>query len=157
MKIKKILSLSFVLIMSTQFAFANYAFYKKVANTCKFYRVSVDEKKMSLVKNSDGSYNFTIEMESLRNNFEMVMLVGFISVGQAMSHQELLAKRQQEKGRDFKAVVPPYTDVTVTVPVSRERTIITAKATADQIRQLSEGKVDTAAFMRLIKDSIQTL
>ena len=56
MKIKKILSLSFILIMSTQFAFANYAFYKKVANTCKFYRVSVDEKKMSLVKNSDGSY-----------------------------------------------------------------------------------------------------
>ena len=96
-------------------------------------------------------------MESLRNNFEMVMLVGFISVGQAMNHQELLAKRQQEKGRDYKAVVPPYTDVTVTVPVSRERTIITAKATADQIRQLSEGKVDTAAFMRLIKDSIQTL
>ena len=107
MKIKKILSLSFILIMSTQFAFANYAFYKKVANTCKFYRVSVDEKKMSLVKNSDGSYNFTIEMESLRNNFEMVMLVGFISVGQAMSHQELLAKREREKGRDFKAVVPP--------------------------------------------------
>ena len=47
--------------------------------------------------------------------------------------------------------------MTVTVPVSRQNTIITANATADQIRQLSDGKVDTAAFMRLIKDSIQTL
>lgn len=153
MKIKKILSLAIVIIMSTQFAFANYAFYRKVSNTCKFYRVSIDEKKMSLIKNKDGSYNFSIEMESLRNNFEMVMLVGFISVGQAMSHQESFAKKKP----GYSAIIPGDTEVTVTVPVSRQNTVITAKATADQIRQLSDGKVDTAAFMRLIKDSIQTL
>tara|TARA_B100001173_G_scaffold114594_1_gene99296 strand:- start:639 stop:1100 length:462 start_codon:yes stop_codon:yes gene_type:complete len=153
MKIKKILSLAIVIIMSTQFVFANYAFYRKVSNTCKFYRVSIDEKKMSLIKNKDGSYNFSIEMESLRNNFEMVMLVGFISVGQAMTHQESFAKKKP----GYSAIIPGDTEVTVTVPVSRQNTIITAKATADQIRQLSDGKVDTAAFMRLIKDSIQTL
>jgi hypothetical protein len=153
MKIKKILSLVIVIIMSTQFVFANYAFYRKVSNTCKFYRVSIDEKKMSLIKNKDGSYNFSIEMESLRNNFEMVMLVGFISVGQAMSHQESFAKKKP----GYSAIIPGDTEVTVTVPVSRQNTVITAKATADQIRQLSDGKVDTAAFMRLIKDSIQTL
>ena len=153
MKIKKILSFAIVIIMSTQFVFANYAFYRKVSNTCKFYRVSIDEKKMSLIKNKDGSYNFSIEMESLRNNFEMVMLVGFISVGQAMSHQESFAKKKP----GYSAIIPGDTEVTVTVPVSRQNTIITAKATADQIRQLSDGKVDTAAFMRLIKDSIQTL
>ena len=157
MKIKKILSLAIVIIMSTQFVFANYAFYRKVSNTCKFYRVSIDEKKMSLIKNKDGSYNFSIEMESLRNNFEMVMLVGFISVGQAMNHQQLLSKKQKQKGRDYSAIIPGDTEVTVTVPVSRQNAIISAKATADQIRQLSDGKVDTAAFMRLIKDSIQTL
>ena len=55
MKIKKILSLAIVIIMSTQFVFANYAFYRKVSNTCKFYRVSIDEKKMALTKNEDGS------------------------------------------------------------------------------------------------------
>ena len=153
MKIKKILSLAIVIIMSTQFVFANYAFYRKVSNTCKFYRVSIDEKKMSLIKNKDGSYNFSIEMESLRNNFEMVMLVGFISVGQAMTHQESFAKKKP----GYNAIIPGDTEVTVTVPVSRQNTIITAKATADQIRQLSDGKVDTAGFMRLIKDSIQTL
>ena len=54
-------------------------------------------------------------------------------------------------------MIPGDTEVTVTVPVSRESTIITAKATVDDIRQLSSGKVDTAGFMRLIKNSIQTL
>ena len=153
MTLKKFLSLSIVLLMSTQFIFANYAFYRKVSNTCKFYRVSIDEKKMALTKNSDGSYRFTIEMESLRNNFEMVMLVGFISVGQAINHQETFAKKKP----GYNAVVPGNTEVTVSVPISRQNTIITAKATTAQIRQLTDGKVDTAGFMRLIKDSIQTL
>ena len=153
MTLKKFLFLSIVLLMSTQFVFANYAFYRKVSNTCKFYRVSIDEKKMALTKNSDGSYRFTIEMESLRNNFEMVMLVGFISVGQAINHQETFAKKKP----GYNAVVPGNTEVTVSVPISRQNTIITAKATTAQIRQLTDGKVDTAGFMRLIKDSIQTL
>jgi len=153
MTTKRILSLFIVLVMGSQFAFANYAFYRKVTSTCKFYRVTVDEKKMSLTKNTDGTYSFSIEMESLRNNFEMVMLVGFIAVGQAMNHQEKIAKKKP----GFTAIVPEDTDVTVTIPVSRQNTIITAKATAGQIRQLTKGKIDSAGFMRLIKNSIQTL
>ncbi len=54
-------------------------------------------------------------------------------------------------------MVPGNTEVTVTIPVSRQNTIISARATADQVRQLTDGKVDTAGFMRLIKNSIQTL
>ncbi|MDE0587901.1 MAG: hypothetical protein OSB64_06125 [Candidatus Marinimicrobia bacterium] len=153
MTTKRIFSVFIVLVMSSQFAFANYGFYRKVANTCKYYRVTVDEKKMSLTKNKDGSYSFSIEMKSLRNNFEMVMLVGFISVGQAMNHQEKFAKKKPE----YTAIIPEDTDVTVTIPVSRQNTIITAKATAGQIRQLTDGKIDSAGFMRLIKNSIQTL
>lgn len=140
-------------MMSSQFVFANYGFYRKVTNTCKYYRVTVDEKKMSLTKNKDGSYSFSIEMESLRNNFEMVMLVGFISVGKAMNHQEKFAKKKT----GYTAIVPEDTDVTVTIPLSRQNTIITAKANAGQIRQLTDGKIDSAGFMRLIKNSIQTL
>ena len=153
MTTKRIFSVIIVLVMSSQFAFANYGFYRKVANTCKYYRVTVDEKKMSLTMNKDGSYSFTIEMKSLRNNFEMVMLVGFISVGQAMNHQEKFAKKKP----GYTAIIPEDTDVTVTIPVSRQNTIITAKATAGQIRQLTDGKIDSAGFMRLIKNSIQTL
>ncbi|MBT3478723.1 MAG: hypothetical protein HOA15_03370 [Candidatus Marinimicrobia bacterium] len=153
MTLRKILTLATIFVMSTQFVFANYAFYKKVTNTCKYYRVTVDEKKMSLTKNANGSYHFSIEMESLRNNFEMVMLVGFISVGQAMNHQASFAKKKS----GYTAILPENTEVTVSIPVSRQSTIITAKATAEQIRQLTDGKIDSARFMRLIKDSIQTL
>jgi len=153
MTTKRILSLVIVLVMGSQFVFANYAFYRKVSSTCKFYRVSVDEKKMALTKNADGSYSFSIEIESLRNNFEMVMLVGFISVGQAINHQKSFAKKKT----GYAAIIPADTEVTVTIPVSREKTIITAKATAEQVRRLTDGKIDTAGFMRLIKDSIQTL
>ena len=34
--------------------------------------------------------------------------------------------------------------------------VISAKATPDQMKKLAEGKIDTS-FMRLIKNSIQTL
>ena len=153
MTTKRIFSLFIILMMSSQFVFANYGFYRKVTNTCKYYRVTVDEKKMSLTKNKDGSYSFSIEMESLRNNFEMVMLVGFIAVGLAMNHQEKFAKKKT----GYTAIVPEDTDVTVTIPLSRQNTIITAKANAGQIRQLTDGKIDSAGFMRLIKNSIQTL
>ena len=153
MTLRKILILVIILITGTQLVFANYGFYRKVANTCKYYRVNVDEKKMSLTKNADGSYHFSIEMESLRNNFEMVMLVGFISVGQAMRPQENFAKKKS----GYTAIVPSDTEVTVNIPVSRQNTIITAKANAGHVQQLTDGKIDTAEFMRLIKDSIQTI
>ena len=55
MNTKKILAIMVILLMGSQFAFANYAFYKKVSSTCKYYRVSVDQKKMALTKNADGS------------------------------------------------------------------------------------------------------
>ena len=105
MNAKKILAIVVILLMSSQFVFANYAFYKKVSSTCKYYRVTVDQKKMALTKNTDGSYQFSIEMQSLRNNFEMVMLVGFISVGQAINHQESFAKNKP----GYTAIVPGNT------------------------------------------------
>ena len=52
---------------------------------------------MSLTKKSDGSYQFTIEMRAkLRNDFETPMLVAFISVGQAIKHQENFATKRNQ-------------------------------------------------------------
>jgi len=70
-----------------------------------------------------------------------------------MNHQESFAKKKT----GYTAIVPADTEVTVSVPVSRQNTIISAKATAEQIRQLTDGKIDSAKFMLLIKNSIQTL
>ena len=154
MNIRKIFAVSIVLLMSTQVLFANYAFYRKVANTFKFYRIPLDEKKMSLTENADGSYQFSIELTSnKRNDFEMPLLVAFISVGQAINHQKTFAKKKP----GYNPVIPGNTAVTVYIPITRQNTVISAKATADQVSQLTDGKVDAAGFMRLIKDSIETL
>ena len=154
MNIRKIFAVSIVLLMSTQVLFANYAFYRKVANTFKFYRIPLDEKKMSLTENADGSYQFSIELTSTkRNDFEMPMLVAFISVGQAINHQKTFAKKKP----GYNPVIPGNPAVTVYIPITRQNTVISAKATADQVSQLTDGKVDAAGFMRLIKDSIETL
>ena len=154
MNIRKIFAVSIVLLMSTQVLFANYAFYRKVANTFKFYRIPLDEKKMSLTENADGSYQFSIELTSTkRNDFEMPMLVAFISVGQAINHQKTFAKKKP----GYTPVIPGNTAVPVYIPITRQNTVISAKATADQVSQLTDGKVDAAGFMRLIKDSIETL
>ncbi|MEC7821151.1 MAG: hypothetical protein VX896_01870 [Candidatus Neomarinimicrobiota bacterium] len=154
MNIRKIFAVSIVLLMSTQVLFANYAFYRKVANTFKFYRIPLDEKKMSLTENADGSYQFSIELTSTkRNDFEMPLLVAFISVGQAINHQKTFAKKKP----GYNPVIPGNTAVTVYIPITRQNTVISAKATADQVSQLTDGKVDAAGFMRLIKDSIETL
>tara|TARA_Y100000748_G_scaffold235290_1_gene199281 strand:- start:1523 stop:1987 length:465 start_codon:yes stop_codon:yes gene_type:complete len=154
MSFKKLFMVASFVLFSSQLAFANYAFYRQVVNTCKMYRMPVDEKKMVLTKNSDGSYHFSIEIKAkLRNDFETPMLVAFIAVGQAISHQEKFAKKKQ----NFKPVIPNDTEVTVITTISRDGMVISARAKPDQLRQLAEGKIDTAGFMRLIKNSIQTL
>ena len=111
MNIRKIFALSIVLLMGTQVLFANYAFYRKVANTFKFYRIPLDEKKMVLTENPDGSYQFSIELTSTkRNDFEMPMLVAFISVGQAINHQQAFAKKKP----GYVPVIPGNTAVSYT-------------------------------------------
>ena len=154
MSLRKIIAITALIVLSSQIAWANYAFYRQIVNTFKLYRMPVDEKKMVLTKNDDGSYHFSIEMKAkLRNDFETPMLVAFISVGQAISHQESFAKKKQ----NFKPVIPRNTEVTVITSISREGLVISAKASPDQIKKLSQGQLDPASFMRLIKDSIQTL
>ena len=52
MALKKIISISAVLVFTSQLVFANYAFYRQVVNTCKLYRMPVDEKKMAKTNNA---------------------------------------------------------------------------------------------------------
>ena len=70
----------FILVFN--YSFGNYAFKKKIKTVCSSYRVSVDATSMDF----DNDL-FLLTLESNRNNFEMVMLVGFASAGQAVSHQ----------------------------------------------------------------------
>ena len=80
-KIFSILSISICLNIGS--LFGNYAFKKKVKSVCKSYRISVQSSQLSLQGDE-----YSINMESGRNNFEMFMLVGFASAGQAIAHQK---------------------------------------------------------------------
>lgn len=146
----KILILLLFAVMSSQMLYANYAFYRKVTSTCKSYRLDVNADNMDLdIENND----FSINLESRRNNFEMVMLIGFASAGQAIIHQKHLQKTID----NYKAIVPEKVNVVVTVPLGRDKTIFSAEASSSIVQELAEGTLDTADFMREIKDSIETL
>ena len=136
-------------VISSEVLHANYAFYRKVTNTCKSYRIEVKADDMDLnLENND----FSINLISRRNNFEMIMLIGFASAGQAIIHQRHL----QETINNYEAIVPDKVNVVVTVPVGRNNTIFSAEASSAMVQTLADGTVDTADFMRKIKDSIQT-
>ena len=136
-------------VISSEVLHANYAFYRKVTNTCKSYRIEVKADDMDLnLENND----FSINLISRRNNFEMIMLIGFASAGQAIIHLRHL----QETINNYEAIVPDKVNVVVTVPVGRNNTIFSAEASSAMVQKLADGTVDTADFMRKIKDSIQT-
>ena len=123
--------------------FSNYAFKKKVKNICSSYRITVESSSMSLETNI-----FSLSLNSKRNNFEMVMLVGFASAGQAVAHQKSLALSN--------AYIPNTILVQVTSPMSKgENMIIEGICSVESSIALAEGKMDSAEFMKNIK--IQTL
>ena len=74
--VRYIVILTFSFTIALNFAFANYAFKKKIKSVCSSYRVSVNASAMDF-----DSDLFSLTLESNRNNFEMVMLVGFASAG----------------------------------------------------------------------------
>ena len=131
-----VLAVSFTI--SLNFAFANYAFKKKVKSVCSSYRVSVNASAMDF-----DSELFSLTLESNRNNFEMVMLVGFASAGQAVSHQNSLGLSN--------AYVPKEISIRVNVPASKGETMVfEAKCSSDDAIQLAAGTLDSSEFMQKI-------
>ena len=124
--------------MALNNTFANYAFKKKIKSVCSSYRVSVDASSMDF-----GNDLFSLTLESNRNNFEMVMLVGFASAGQAVSHQNSLGLSN--------AYVPKEISIRVNVPASKGETMVfEATCSSDIAIELSSGTLDASEFMQKI-------
>ena len=120
------------------YASANYAFKKKIKSVCSSYRVSVNASSMDFDSNL-----FSLTLESNRNNFEMVMLVGFASAGQAVSHQNSLGLSN--------AYVPPEISIRVNVPSSKGETMVfEATCSSNDAIQLAAGTLDSSEFMQKI-------
>ena len=135
----------FTLLFNGSMLQANYAFKKKVKDVCKSYRIPMESSQLSLESEEVG-----ISMESGRNNFEMFMLVGFASAGQAISHQKQMGLSN--------AYTPGMVRVTVDVPVSKgEFNTFVATCNAEMAIKLAKGEVDSSVFMQEIMEKIEIL
>ena len=130
-----------ILLSST--LLGNYAFKKKVKEVCKSYRIPIESSQLSL-----GDSEIIITMESGRNNFEMYMLVGFASAGQAIAHQKEMNLSN--------AYIPLMVSLNVAVPASRdEYNTFSASCSSEMAISLADGRMDSSEFMQEIMKNIK--
>ena len=133
--------ISFFLFSSS--LFGNYAFKKKIKEVCRSYRIPIESSQMEL-----GNSEVVISMESGRNNFEMYMLVGFASAGQAIAHQKEMNLSN--------AYTPLMVSLNVAVPASRnEFNTFSASCSAEMAISLADGRMDSTEFMQEIMKNIK--
>ena len=142
---KRIFILFISLALCSSFLSANYAFKKKVKDVCKSYRISMESSQLELETDV-----VSINMESGRNNFEMFMLVGFASAGQAIEHQESLSISNK--------YIPDMVRVSVNVPVSKgEFNTFMATCSSEKAKLLAKGFTDSSKFMQEIMKTMEIL
>ena len=141
--VRYIAMLTFSFTIALNFAFANYAFKKKIKSVCSSYRVSVNASAMDF-----DSDLFSLTLESNRNNFEMVMLVGFASAGQAIAHQKEMNLSN--------AYIPLIISLNVAVPASRDEfNTFSASCSSEMAISLADGRMDSSEFMQKIMKNIK--
>ena len=95
-----------------------------------------------------GKSEITITMESGRNNFEMYMLVGFASAGQAIAHQKEMNLSN--------AYIPLIISLNVAVPASRDEfNTFSASCSSEMAISLADGRMDSSEFMQEIMKNIK--
>ena len=121
----------------------NYAFKKKVKEVCRSYRIPIESSQLEL-----GNSEVVITMESGRNNFEMYMLVGFASAGQAIAHQNEMNLSN--------AYTPLVVSLNIAVPASRnEFNTFIASCSSEMAISLANGSMDSSEFMQEIMKNIK--
>ena len=126
-------SFLFLLVILISPLLANYPYFRAVQKTAKAYRVEASVEQMKLVPDDQGGQSFHITLKSNRNNFELVMLVGYIAAGEAMGT----------------GVEPSEIYVTVDVPLGEGFRLLTMAKT-DDVKKLLSGEINTAQFARII-------
>tara|TARA_B100000315_G_C14595769_1_gene599120 strand:- start:15299 stop:15721 length:423 start_codon:yes stop_codon:yes gene_type:complete len=134
---KTLRNLVFVSILIPGPLFGNYEFMSAVQRIAKIYRIEVSQNNMKFTQGvEEGNNEFQMLVTSNRNNFEMVMLVGFIAAGKAM--------------QELPALSITKVLVTVDVPVRGGYKLQAAAGKAD-LDNFIQGKIVSAEFVRLVK------
>ena len=131
--------------------YGNYAFKKKVKDVCKSYRIPMESSQLTL-----DDDEVLLNMESGRNNFEMFMLVGFASAGQAIAHQDQMVKN--DVINSTKAYLPGSVRVIVAVPISKgDFNQFVAVCSSEMAISLADGDMDSSDFMQEIMNNMEIL
>ena len=131
--------------------YGNYAFKKKVKDVCKYYRIPMESSQLTL-----DDDEVLLNMESGRNNFEMFMLVGFASAGQAIAHQDQMVKN--DVINSTKAYLPGSVRVIVAVPISKgDFNQFVAVCSSEMAISLADGDMDSSDFMQEIMNNMEIL
>ena len=140
---RNLFTLLFSILLTTSSLFGNYAFKKKVKEVCKSYRIPIESSQLNL-----GKSEITITMESGRNDFELYMLVGFASAGQAIAHQKEMNLSN--------AYTPLIISLNVAVPASRDEfNTFSASCSSEMAISLADGLMDSSEFMQEIMKNIK--
>jgi hypothetical protein len=123
------------LLVTASPVLANMRFYTIVQQVCKSYRVPVALDQMTLDGAETDNAEFHLVLQSRRNNFEEVMLVGYIATGQAVARS----------GVQVKTIM-----ITVTIPKADNMMLMTS-ASVDLVEQLRLGKIKSSEFMRQLQ------
>ena len=140
---RNLFTLLFSILLTTSSLFGNYAFKKKVKEVCKSYRIPIESSQLNLEKSE-----ITITMESGRNDFELYMLVGFASAGQAIAHQKEMNLSN--------AYTPLIISLNVAVPASRDEfNTFSASCSSEMAISLADGNMDSSEFMQKVMKNIK--
>ncbi|MCH8068008.1 MAG: nucleotidyltransferase family protein [Candidatus Marinimicrobia bacterium] len=93
-----------------------------------------DPRRFGVVDADEDKQAFYINLKSNRNNFEMVMLVGFIAAGEAMKI----------------GIEPDVFFVRVQIPLGEGFELL-ATASKEDLKRLMSGEINTAQFARIIQ------
>lgn len=124
----------FVIILLATPVFANFKYFKMVQRSAEVYRVDCAVDQMKLVGADEDKQAFYLILKSNRNNFEMVMLVGFIAAGEAMKV----------------GIEPDVFFVRVQIPLGEGFELL-ATASKEDLKRLMSGDINTAQFARIIQ------
>ena len=120
-----------LLLLTAAPVYGNYKFYSVVKHVCKVYQIEVEYRDMKIAEDFDNSLILDLHLTAGRNNFDTVLMVGFMAAGKGLDQVPEL----QLKG----------VNVYVTIN-TREQGVIIASAAANDIVRLSRGDISAAEF-----------
>jgi len=113
----------------------NYRFFSTVQMVCSAYRINVNYEDMNLLQIGDGKEEFSLTLQSARNDFDRIMLIGFYAAGKAvLKYNEPVGMVNMIIDIEFKGTEKIF-----------------ASASSDDILKYVNSEISSSQFMRRIK------